>query len=86
MTVTALMQPTVGAGHWMDSALCEGDDRFIQEYAKLMPLEIFEMELTCKECPVFFQCLEFHDPPDEEWHATGVFAAGEYFDEEEIER
>lgn len=81
MTVTALMMPAVSPPHWTDLALCEGDKRFTQD-EKLSAKDRKQMESICRECEVFFECLEHHDPPDEVWHATGVFAAGEYFEED----
>lgn len=78
MTVTALMMPAVAPPHWTDLALCEGDERFTQDDL-LSPTDLDQMERICRECEVYFDCLEYHDPPDEDWRASGVFAAGEYF-------
>lgn len=80
MTTTTLMQP-VFSPHWSELALCEGDERFTQD-EKLSTSDRKQMEAICRECEVFFECLEFHDPPGEGWHAVGVFAAGEYFEED----
>ena len=58
MTI-ALMMPTVSE-HWTDAALCEGDERFTQD-ATLTDEQRMSLEAICRECPVFFQCLDLEE-------------------------
>lgn len=66
-----LMQ--MGEAHWTERASCLGDPRFTQQNPPENG-EADELSQICRDCDVFFECLEFHD----EWAATAVFAHGEW--------
>lgn len=66
----------LGDSHWTDLAACVGDPRFTQKDPP-GPVEAKQLSDICRDCDVFFECLEFH----EQWRATAVFAHGEWRDD-----
>jgi len=71
-----LLQPDSGHPHWIELALCVGDDRFTDSEPD-RPTRI-ALSKKCLACEVRVECRKFHD----EYGAVAVFAAGEWREEE----